>query len=392
MPSIRCVNPSIRAYIHRIRLVGHDISSWIQASYLSVLEQLNTAYSHDVDTPYPSFSAEYILLGIMKSGFLTPGGRGVKEKEGLNAGKTISGGESSCNTLSDTHVDLDTNVGLSAPTSYTKLVTGEPSRKSMNFRTLIAPAGNGADVAISLESIRDIRERYANMVYGFFFGNMWLTQLLITMSRTLIVNMDLSNLVEFGCKLIKEDIGNVSVWVKFHGVPMKAFSKDRLSVIAIKLGTPLMRDSYTTDMYMHSWGKSSYARAMIELRANVEYEWKPPKCSSCKVFGHILNEFPKKIISDVAKNLKNPRQATRGVPVGSKQVVVCRQEVSKSNPFDALNLIKNDDDLDTNGGISKSDEKGSLNVAHGSSSNTIIDKIEKLECQIVTTINFQKFK
>ncbi|GKF73999.1 hypothetical protein Tco_0220331 [Tanacetum coccineum] len=96
-----------------------------------------------------------------------------------------------------------------------------------------------------------------------------------------------------------------------------------------------------------------------------------------------MNEFPKKIISDVAKNLKNPRQATRGVPVGSKQVVVCRQEVSKSNPFDALNLIKNDDDLDTNGGISKSDEKGSLNVAHGSSSNTIIDKIEKLECQML---------
>ncbi|GKB69277.1 reverse transcriptase domain-containing protein [Tanacetum coccineum] len=279
-------------------------------------------------------------VGIMKSGFLTLGGRGVKEKEGLNAGKTISGVESSCNTLSGTNQD--------------------------NMAT-----------------------------------------------------KNLLNAVEFGCELIKEDIGNVSVWVKFHGVPMKAFSKDRLSVIATKLGTPLMRDSYTSDMCMHSWGKSSYARAMIELRANVEYEWKPPKCLSCKVFGHVLNEFPKKIISDVAKNLKNPRQATRGVPVGpkvsfkstnqiyrpvynknggstsgkKKQVVACRQEVSKSNLFDALNLIENDDDLGTNGGISKSAKKGSLNVAHGSSSNThIIDKIEKLECQIVTTINFQKFK
>ncbi|GJU87836.1 hypothetical protein Tco_1295382 [Tanacetum coccineum] len=108
---------------------------------------------------------------------------------------------------------------------------------------------------------------------------------------------------------------------------------------------------------------SSYARAMIELQADaelkytiivvmpkiigkgfymctirVEYEWKPPRCSSCKiiayslkflrkiltfvhiiivrVFGHVLNECPKKIFSDVAKNLNNPRQACRGVPVG----------------------------------------------------------------------------
>ncbi|GJS49629.1 reverse transcriptase domain-containing protein [Tanacetum coccineum] len=85
-----------------------------------------------------------------------------------------------------------------------------------------------------------------------------------------------------------------------------------------KLGTPLMLDSYTSDMCMQSWGRSSYARVIIELRADValkdnivvampkitkeghytcnvhvEYEWKPPRCSSCKVFGHIHEECPK---------------------------------------------------------------------------------------------------
>ncbi|GJY36081.1 hypothetical protein Tco_0421459 [Tanacetum coccineum] len=39
-----------------------------------------------------------------------------------------------------------------SPTSYTKLVTGKPSRKSMNFCTLVAPARNRADVAISVDS------------------------------------------------------------------------------------------------------------------------------------------------------------------------------------------------------------------------------------------------
>ncbi|GKB01057.1 hypothetical protein Tco_0829101 [Tanacetum coccineum] len=108
--------------------------------------------------------------------------------------------------------------------------------------------------------------------------------------------------------------------------------------------------------------------------------------------------------------MNNPRQATRGVPVGpnvsfksTKQIYrpvsnkngastsskkmldeVSRQEVSNSNTFDALNLIENNDDLGTNVGNSKSAGKGSLYVAHDSSRNTpIIDKIDKLKCQIL---------
>nr|GEZ79625.1 zinc knuckle CX2CX4HX4C [Tanacetum cinerariifolium] len=50
----------------------------------------------------------------------------------------------------------------------------------------------------------------------------------------------------------------------------------------------------------------------------VEYEWKPSKCSSCKVFSHVLDGCPKKIVSDVVKNLKVSRQAARGPPVDLK--------------------------------------------------------------------------
>ncbi|GJS79847.1 hypothetical protein Tco_0729728 [Tanacetum coccineum] len=70
--------------------------------------------------------------------------------------------------------------------------------------------------------------------------------------------------------LLKEDVGTISVWVKLHGVHVTAFNEDGLIVIGVKLGTPLMLASYTFDMCMKSWGKSSYARAMIELRADVE--------------------------------------------------------------------------------------------------------------------------
>ncbi|GJZ25194.1 hypothetical protein Tco_0562653 [Tanacetum coccineum] len=108
-------------------------------------------------------------------------------------------------------------------------------------------------------------------------------------------------------------------------------------------------------------------------------------CSSCKVFGHVLDECPNKIVSDVGKNLKTLRQAARGVKVGpKKQAELSSQNVSNSNPFDALNSVEDDDDLGTNVRNLKSAGNGSLKVARGSSSNTpIIEKIDKLERQIL---------
>ncbi|GKE98296.1 hypothetical protein Tco_0021647, partial [Tanacetum coccineum] len=49
-------------------------------------------------------------------------------------------------------------------------VTSEPSRKTLNFRTLYTPRGNGIDVVVPVESIRTISDRFANTAYGFFLG------------------------------------------------------------------------------------------------------------------------------------------------------------------------------------------------------------------------------
>ncbi|GJW87030.1 putative reverse transcriptase domain-containing protein [Tanacetum coccineum] len=52
--------------------------------------------------------------------------------------------------------------------------------------------------------------------------------------------------------LLKEDVGNVPVWVKLHGLPVTAFSEDGLSAIATKLSTLLMLNSYTSNMFIKS--------------------------------------------------------------------------------------------------------------------------------------------
>ncbi|GKB76884.1 hypothetical protein Tco_0943779 [Tanacetum coccineum] len=175
---------------------------------------------------------------------------------------------------------------------------------------------------------------------------------------------------------------------------------DGLSAIATKLGTPLMLDSYTSDMCMQSLGRSSYARVMIELRADVElidnivmampkitreghytcdvrveYKLKPLRCSSCKVFGHIHEECPKNTCVGEKKTVKKPSQTSRGVLGGPKIGFKPKKEyrlvpkkpnasssgnkkkgvdptikVSNSNPFDVLNSVDNDVKFGTNGG------------------------------------------
>ncbi|GJS58797.1 hypothetical protein Tco_0653581 [Tanacetum coccineum] len=119
------------------------------------------------------------------------------------------------------------------------------------------------------------------------------------------------------------------------------------------------------NLFKKMLGRSSYARAMMEVRANIELKETivvaMPKFVGegfymCTILGSSM--------SGNLLSVRVARQATRGVMIGPK--------------------VENDDELGMNRGISKSAGKGSVNVAHGSSSNTpIIDKIDKLELQML---------
>ncbi|GJY08887.1 hypothetical protein Tco_0377072, partial [Tanacetum coccineum] len=163
-----------------------------------------------------------------------------------------------------------------------------------------------------------------------------------------------------------------------------------------------------------NYGRSSYARALIEVRADVDLK-DNIVVAMPKLVGE--DECPKNINSDVVKNMKKPSQTHRGVPIGpkvgfrpTKQVFreVSKKnnvstssnkkknaeptiEVSNSNPFDVLNLFENDVDLGTNGGTSNvssqkvnSSRSSFRNVESSSTSTTpIIEKIDKKERIII---------
>ncbi|GJW70176.1 hypothetical protein Tco_0127093 [Tanacetum coccineum] len=114
------------------------------------------------------------------------------------------------------------------PLSFAKLGTGEPSRETVNFCTFIFSAGNRVNVAISLESVHAVSERFAKSVYGFFLGK--------RVAYPVFISKDeMDAMLENGWFI-------------------------RSTSLILKKWTP--NANLLTE--------SSYARAMIELRSNVE--------------------------------------------------------------------------------------------------------------------------
>ncbi|KAF5757430.1 hypothetical protein HanXRQr2_Chr17g0826581 [Helianthus annuus] len=215
---------------------------------------------------------------------------------------------------------------------------------------------DGADVVIPLSSVQQVTDRYANTLFGYFLGkrlafpvgdyfakNNWakygLSRLMMNANGFFFFKFTskegMNQMLEDGpwlirsvpiilkewspsIKMEKEDINVVPVWVKMHDVPLAAFTDDGLSLVASMIGTPKLLDTYTASMCAESWGRSSYARSLIEVQAGaelkksvivaipsmdgsgyskvevkIEYDWEPLRCSSCCVFGHDDSSCPK---------------------------------------------------------------------------------------------------
>ncbi|GKA95586.1 RNA-directed DNA polymerase, eukaryota, reverse transcriptase zinc-binding domain protein [Tanacetum coccineum] len=105
----------------------------------------------------------------------------------------------------------------------------------------------------------------------------------------------------------------LSVWVKIVNVPLEAWCVKGISAMASSLGKPILMDSMTATMCHKGTGNISYARVLVEMdsekelkneieiqyvdkcknvkgnkKVQVTYDWKPPICTHCKVFGHEL--------------------------------------------------------------------------------------------------------
>ncbi|GKC77532.1 hypothetical protein Tco_1128306, partial [Tanacetum coccineum] len=212
------------------------------------------------------------------------------------------------NTIMKSFPPLSTSVTTMAgnapgKSSYAN-ITGKPSRKKLNFHTLFTPRGNRIDVVVPVESIRAISARFANAAYGFFFGN----------SSTGLFSFQFSSMGGLDSML---ENGSWSSYVR--------------AMIELRVDVEL-KDKIVVNM-PKTVGEGHYT-----CNIRVEYEWKPPRCTSCPKVGF----KPHKEYRPVPKK---PNASSSG---NKKKCVEPNIEVSNSNPFDVLNSVDNDVELGTN--------------------------------------------
>ncbi|GJU07173.1 copia protein [Tanacetum coccineum] len=140
-------------------------------------------------------------------------------------------------------MQVTTSAG-NAPGKYSFAnVTGKPSGKKLNIRTLFTSEGNGIDVVVLVAYhvvANYVRNTWGKYGYSFQFITMEGLEAMLENGLWFIRN-NLLLLKKWhpNKNLLKEDVSTVSVWVKLYGVPVTAFSDDGLNAIATKLGTPV---------------------------------------------------------------------------------------------------------------------------------------------------------
>ncbi|KAL5724191.1 hypothetical protein ACHQM5_007483 [Ranunculus cassubicifolius] len=122
------------------------------------------------------------------------------------------------------------------------------------------------------------------------YGNFHIaSQIFLVRPWKLFVEADLKNLE------------TLPIWVIFKNMPEELWDKKGFSRVASAVGEPLFTDRKT-----ESKTRAEYARICIEVKATsnfptvvpivvdkkkvfkvaVEYNWRPPRCKLCKIFGH----------------------------------------------------------------------------------------------------------
>ncbi|GJU83616.1 sodium/hydrogen exchanger 6 [Tanacetum coccineum] len=264
-------------------------------------------------------------------------------------------------------------------------------KEQANFRPMVSEkVFDGVNISIPRKVLEKVSVRLEHTLYGYFIGkrlafpvveyyvrNNWakhgLKRIMMNAKGFFFFKFDsragLDAVLEGGPWMIrnspiilkkwsvntslqKEEMTRIPIWVKLHDVPIQVFEEDGISLIASYLGKPIMLDSYTTTMCKESWGRSSFARCLIEINSEaeftesitigipeleglgfiketiyVEYEWKPPRCHTCNIFGHLGDSCPKKVVNTPVVN----NSTNTNTPNDGFQQVVNKRRNNKKN-------------------------------------------------------------
>ncbi|GJS36227.1 zinc knuckle CX2CX4HX4C containing protein [Tanacetum coccineum] len=239
----------------------------------------------------PLLSTRTSLVGsprISKKGeILTDGGNKP------NAGDTVMGD----------------NEGVKRPSSFINAIQGARVNGNNKLRRIPVSIDENGKKAVDIDHV--IEEAEEGMQYVLENG-LWL----VDEKPLFIQNW------EAGMCMVKPEPSKVPLWVRIMNIPLEAWNSEGISRIASYLGNPIIMDRITTSMCEKYYRRASFARVLVEIKAEtglvdeieifyrslgrsmklrVEYPWKPPVCTHCKVFGHGYDRCPNRNLTDAEK-------------------------------------------------------------------------------------------
>nr|GEU79025.1 hypothetical protein [Tanacetum cinerariifolium] len=252
------------------------------------------------------------------------------------------------------------NGGSNNKHSFAVVVSNESNPKKVNFRAFFnSESMEDSDCVLPIASIQAVKHKFENSLVGYFMGKSvtfpliknYITNTWSKFGFHKVMKDDdgffffkfasingVEQVLEQGPWLIrntplilqkwspnmslsKDKVTKVSVWVKLRRVPTVSYSKYGLSLIGSRIQKPIMLDAFTSSMCIDPWDRIGFACALIEVsaeadlkhevimtvpyedgtgctkdRIKVEYEWKPPLCLDCHVFGHSPVQCPKRVV------------------------------------------------------------------------------------------------
>ncbi|XP_071695024.1 uncharacterized protein [Rutidosis leptorrhynchoides] len=138
---------------------------------------------------------------------------------------------------------------------------------------------------------------------------------------------------EPGLCLEKPEPSTIPLWVSIIDLPVELWNRGNISQIVSCIGKPLVMDKITNERCTNQMGKAGYARVLMEADATnglpdvvnavyptcdghlgrsinlkIGYQWKPLRCSHCRVFGHVFEKCNNRPLNEEELEARNKKE------------------------------------------------------------------------------------
>ncbi|GKB73282.1 retrotransposon protein, putative, ty1-copia subclass [Tanacetum coccineum] len=169
-------------------------------------------------------------------------------------------------------------VDINKSTSYAG-VAGRSAKDQQNvnssFRTLVVdPVFDGVNISIPHKVVEKVSTRFEHTLYGYFIGKRMAFLVVEYYARNNWAKHGLKRIMmNSKCFFIFKFDSRAGLEAVLEGGPWlirKSLIILKKCLIATFIGKPVMLDSYTSSMCNDSWGRSSFARCLIEVNSEAD--------------------------------------------------------------------------------------------------------------------------